>query len=157
MLVDYGFNSSTVVSFLVFFFFFLIEWARLRQFFFREKRLRQFHRQRRERSFPGSMQTWSTAGSSVLTTNSLSKLPTLKMYTVYYILGSSLPSITFTHSDFSQDTAEKKNKGCFFLNLNEISSIHRRKKASHSGTSIDASVSQGKNSYNKLQNYIMYQ
>jgi len=37
MLVDYGFNSSTVVSFLVFFFFFLIEWARLRQFFLEKK------------------------------------------------------------------------------------------------------------------------
>ena len=101
--------------------------------------------------------TRSIARSSVLTTNSLSTLPTLKICTVYYNLGSSLPSITFTHSDFSQDTAEKKNKGCFFLNLNGISSIHRRKQASHSGTSIDASESQGKNSYNKLQNYIMYQ
>ena len=57
--------------------------------------------------------TRSIARSSVLTTNSLSTLPTLKICTVYYNLGSSLPSITFTRSGFSQDTIEK-NKGCFF-------------------------------------------
>ena len=57
------------------------------------------------------------------------------MYTIYSNLGSSLPYITFTRLVFSQDTTEN-NKGCFFLNLNKISSIHRRKQARHSGTNV---------------------